>query len=571
MTEKTEKGKKAVTSGKDKQTQATSGSQQASGQGFVARFQKLYSDFDELRKEGAGIQAYDDICSQLINAKKELEDGKQEISGLQTEIKRLRGENESVVQVFEGRYKTWDTVKNQHEKNAEELDALRDSAKRDHKAAIDARQRSDQLQQEADKHKRQVKDLKKDKSDLQEEVELIDLQLKKKGSELKKKGVELNKCRETLQELRTNLGLQPLDVEATRERFERLANGLHDLVWNHFNRTIPNSGALIDVSGSALSWIPQVASESKVAQCIRCAFAEAVIAQQLSASIFQDVYLVDDTAKAHLKGLILALEEWLDAAHPLPATIIRCQIAKISDGSRKVKEVPGQAASAVRSILSPWLHEDQTQEELFTQGLEGLFADALKLWQRLQRTRQRAYAVTDPSSADWDPEEDAKPHYDGETLREGDGRSQQQTPQDTYGFPIGVLFPKIFMVNDNQDNNIESGDYSQPLFHGFALFSTQGAVLAARSEGAPRQTPQRSNTNAGKRRSLDYGRRGTGPAPMEMPQSRGPAVEAGGGERSYSRRTASQSSRARETMTESLLSMRSQRSGSGVGSGVGSG
>ncbi|KAK7426726.1 hypothetical protein QQZ08_006762 [Neonectria magnoliae] len=554
MTEKSDKGKRTAGGAKEKQLEGALSSRSASGQGLATRLQKLYSDFDELRKDGAGIQAYDDVCSQLAQAKKELQEQREEMSKLQSHVAELKRDKESVVRTFQDRFKTWDAEETRHTKDFEELQMLRTTTKKDQKAAKDAAQKSSQLQKELDDHKNRVNELLHDKSTLQDSLDMKSIHLRKKRD-------ELQKCRDTLEELRADLGLLPLDPKATRDHFGRLAGKLHDLVWSHFNRTIPNSGALLDVTSTALSRIPQVPSETKVAQCIRCALVEAVIAQELSVSIFQDVYLVDDATQARLSGLFQALE-WLDQTHPLPATIIRCQIAKISDGSRKVKEVPGQAAEAVRSVLGPWLRDDLAQEDLFIEALQDIFSEALQLWQSLQRTRQRAQAVVDLDPMIWDPKDDARRDYDGET-REEDNMSQQQTAIDAFVTgPIAVLFPKIYMGDDGQEYASESGEDNELLFHGFALFSTQGAAVAASKEGAVPRKLRRSSTNF-KRRSSEHGRRGGMGVKL---QTRGLFAESqgGGDEASYSQRAALHSGRARDRMTASSLSTRSQRSGSGV-------
>ncbi|KAK7414465.1 hypothetical protein QQX98_006651 [Neonectria punicea] len=512
MTEKSDKGKRTAGGAKEKQLEGALSSRSASGQGLATRLQKLYDDFDELRKDGAGIQAYDDVCSQLDQAKKELQDQKEEMSNLQSHVAELKRDKDSVVRTFQDRFKVWDADETQHTKDFEELQMLRTTTKKDQKAAKDAAQKSSQLQKELDDHKNRVNELLHDKSTLQDSLDMKSIHLRKKRDE-------------------------------GRPR-------------------TPSAGskgdALLDVTSTALSRILQVPSETGVAQCIRCALVEAVVAQELSVSIFQDVYLVDDATQARLSGLFQALE-WLDQTHPLHATIIRCQIAKISDGSRKVKEVPGQAAEAVRSVLGPWLRDDRSQEDLFMEALQDIFSEALQLWQRLQRTRQRAQAVVDLDPRIWDPKDDSRRDYDGE-MREEDNMSQQQMAMDAFATgPIAVLFPKIYMGDDGQEYASESGEDDEPLFHGFALFCTQGAAMAASKEGVVPRKLRRSSTNF-KRRSSEHGRRSRMGVKL---QTRGLFAESQG-EAPHSQRAASQSGRARDQMTASLLSTRSQRSGSGV-------
>lgn len=279
-------------------------------------------------------------------------------------------------------------------------------------------------------------------------------------------------------------------------------------------------------------------SESNAARCMRCAFAEAVVAQQLVTSIFRDQYLVDEDSQVHLSGLFQSLE-WLDKAHPPTATVIRCQLAKLSEDSVRMQALPAQAAESVREVLRPWLRGDVQRERELTESLRVVFYDALMLWKDLQRTSQRAEAFVELDGLIWDSAADSKPDYDAET-----SRGDEAHPSYAMIHPIAVLFPKIYVGTDTDEcdaSDAGEGDDEDVLYHGYALFHTQATVMAASKEwtqSQPYQRPVRRRASEHTRRASsvmihkDVGLRVNGIAPISPETSyskRMAASQAGGG------------------------------------------
>jgi hypothetical protein len=216
---------------------------------------------------------------------------------------------------------------------------------------------------------------------------------------------------------------------------------------------------------------------------MRCAIAEAVVADELATAIFRDFYAGKET-EAKLGGLRSALG-WPSKEHQDEAAIIRCQLAKVCGEPRKVHAVAAQAAHDVCTALRWWLND--TAQGPFAEGLRGIFVEAMGIWQHLQRTRQGAEAAMDRAFHNWMEQTDARPQY-GSIARSEPNAQQQPTsgPMD----PLAVLFPQIW-VGENL------------IFHGFALFPTQTAVVAAAQE----RTGPQSLRAVHRRRTSDMGGR----------------------------------------------------------------
>jgi hypothetical protein len=236
---------------------------------------------------------------------------------------------------------------------------------------------------------------------------------------------------------------------------------------------------------------------------MRCAFAEAAIARELSTHIFLDFYLFGQDS-SDLSGLVKALN-LLKEANPQEAGIIRCQLARACSKSEKANKVLTQAVRDVCDILNPWLVDHADRKEEFKTELRELFSYAMQLWQTIQRTRQGARAVMKiedptPTMKIWFQVEDSRPVYDELPLGD-EHRSQAPLEYHDYG-PLAILFPHIFVGKAGYDDK-------DLLCHGFALFHTQTAAVIARMERSHQQrttvNPRRRSSGAegrGQRRSI---------------------------------------------------------------------
>lgn len=195
---------------------------------------------------------------------------------------------------------------------------------------------------------------------------------------------------------------------------------------------------------------------------MRCAVVEAIIAEQLSASIFQDFY-ISASDKLNLRELTEVLSR-LDKGHPRKANIIRYQIATAFENPQTQNSIILCTVDNVDRLLRPWLTESTVRERL-KHDLAEFFRDALDLWKRLRRDTVHATAQANVTSDQWELD-DARQQYDTVKIDEHYGFPGAALASTS---PSAVLFPQIWIGN-------------HVLFHGHALFPSQSAVIAANLE-----------------------------------------------------------------------------------------
>lgn len=214
-----------------------------------------------------------------------------------------------------------------------------------------------------------------------------------------------------------------------------------------------------------------------MAQSVRCALSEAIIAQELSNSIFQDFYVshnVGSTEGTVFRNVLAKLMK----THTHQVTAIRCQMAKIFAESSRIDQTASQAVENVCAILNSWLHDDTTRSDCFKKDLTALFSELINLWIELQRCGQRLVVAGEVTEGRWLENEDRRREYD-----DSNGEEPQWTAPSASELvePIAVLFPQIFAGEDL-------------VFHGYALFSTQRIVTQAIRERHHTIHPQNSVT-----------------------------------------------------------------------------
>jgi len=187
------------------------------------------------------------------------------------------------------------------------------------------------------------------------------------------------------------------------------------------------------------------------------------MAHMLSERIFQEFYHLDEVAGAEGGALATAISR-LSKTNCLQATIIRCQLARACNTLESVATIPAHAAQGVWELVGNWFGDDKTLKDQFLGDLKDIYSDAMSLWQSLQLVRMRITVAADPPPEDWVQDEDKRDAY---------GKPQpnsEQPPPSMAIEPLAVLFPQI--LDDDQGW----------IFHGFALFHSQPAVLAALGE-----------------------------------------------------------------------------------------
>ena len=237
------------------------------------------------------------------------------------------------------------------------------------------------------------------------------------------------------------------------------------------------SPQVVDVISPASSRIPQVASNTEAAARMRCATAETLIAEQLSTHVFQDFY-ISASDEPNLGGLTELLSR-LDKKHARKASIARYQIATALEDQQKRDAMISRTVETVRRSLSSWTAEDAP--ERLRHDLTSFFREASELWQRLRQGAEHAMASASVTSDQWHLD-DARQQYDTVQV---DEKYRLRGPAWESTLPIAVLFPKIWIGNEI-------------LFHGYALFPSQSAVIAAIVEKS-----QKDMSNGGVKRRTE--------------------------------------------------------------------
>lgn len=168
---------------------------------------------------------------------------------------------------------------------------------------------------------------------------------------------------------------------------------------------------------------------------MRCALAEAIIAEQLSTYIFQDFY-VSASDEPNLRELTEALSR-LDDRNPRKASTARYQIAMAFEDLQRQNSIIIRAVENFKRSLSPWMPESTAQESL-RRDLTDFFKDGLDLWQRLRRASKHVTASVNVTSDQWDLE-DARQQYD--TVKVDENYKIQGAALES-SLPTAVLFPQ---------------------------------------------------------------------------------------------------------------------------------
>jgi hypothetical protein len=209
-----------------------------------------------------------------------------------------------------------------------------------------------------------------------------------------------------------------------------------------------------------------------------------VISQELSTSIFLDFHFPDAVKSSPELNSLAQILHWLSTVEPRRAGICRSQIAIICCQCGNIRQkIINQATQRVLTALNPWIFENREQ---LSNELAELFTEAVELWQPLQRADSHVMVKND---GDW-IDEDTWPEYNDVNLLPA---NHQNNPQISINQPLAILFPRIYAGNDM-------------ISHGYALYPTQAAVIAAKLEhgqASPSIGLRRRNTGASNREPLN--------------------------------------------------------------------
>lgn len=213
--------------------------------------------------------------------------------------------------------------------------------------------------------------------------------------------------------------------------------------------------------------IPLSTLTSRPAAQMRCAAAEAVIAEIMTSHIFVPFYLGGDLRAAASTLLPIFGDD------ERRRTVYRCQILRTTttdaeETARVQEEIVRKASNEVRQTLHPLVAP--FRQGSFYNAVPALFREALALWADVQRSRDLITADTP------DINEVQPPSKYDEYDQSGDARAR--SPKGSKGAKptiAAVLFPQVASREDL-------------IFNGMVLWSNQGAVTAAIHETAASAT-----------------------------------------------------------------------------------
>lgn len=195
---------------------------------------------------------------------------------------------------------------------------------------------------------------------------------------------------------------------------------------------------------------------------MRCAVADAVIAETLLAHVFVPFYVPNE-----IKTTASAMLDFFEGDERRQ-TVYRCQIlGSVSDseqGDQIREDIVRKASNEVRSTLHPLVVA--YKQAGFYNAVPSLFRQAVGLWADAQCSR-------DLITADVPDDEEAGQHKDYDP-----SSTDKPATNNTKPSALAVLFPQVVTR-------------SEVIFEGVVLKSDQGTVLEAREEMRANGTPKK--------------------------------------------------------------------------------
>ncbi|KAF9762833.1 hypothetical protein IL306_003301 [Fusarium sp. DS 682] len=274
---------------------------------------------------------------------------------------------------------------------------------------------------------------------------------------------ELKGCKEKLQQAQSDLGEGILrnfgseEVKKLRSDLQELSKKVHDFVNEYFNDHdgAHDSASEIQELHARFPKIPLSIRTTKASAKMRCAVADAVIAETLLSYIFVPFYVASD-----MRGTASNMLEFFKGDERRE-TVYRSQVLGSLSDSEQVEtiqeDIVRKASNEVRSTLHPLVVA--YKQTGFYNAVPALFRQAVALWADAQRSR-------DMITAEMPDEEDSRGAGRYEDYDVGNTRKTKGSPKPTV---LAVLFPQ-FVCRD------------VVIAEGVVLRSDQAAVVEALEE-----------------------------------------------------------------------------------------
>ncbi|SPJ91032.1 uncharacterized protein FTOL_13434 [Fusarium torulosum] len=420
----------------------------------------------EVSKDVGSIEDYEKSAEE----RKALE---QELEAKQGENKRLREFNDKVVREFsehkaqasaktemifaefEQKYKTYESNKTAVEAMEAEVKEAREKL-----AAAEAAQKS--RDGEVEKLRQRLSSSETHAKSHAAEIREMNAECELHRSRMEASVEELATCKIKLTHAQSDLGegilraYGPEELKKLRSDLQELSKKVHAFVNEYFNDAHDDSAIEIQELNARFPKIPLSTRTTKAAAKMRCAVADAVLAETLLSHVFVPFYVTHDmraTASTML-GFFKGDER--------RETVYRCQILGSLSDSEQVEaiqdDIVRKASNEVRSTLHPLVVA--YKQTGFYNAVPALFKQAVALWADAQRSR-------DMIIAELPDEEDSRGAGQYEDYDVGNARKT------TKGSPnpavLAVLFPQ-FVCRD------------EVITEGVVLRSDQAAVVEAVEE-----------------------------------------------------------------------------------------
>lgn len=422
----------------------------------------------EVSKDVGSIEDYEKSAEE----RKTLE---QELEAKQGENKRLREFNDKIVREFsdhkaqanaktetlfaefEQKYKTY-------ESNKAAVDAMEKEVKeaREKLATAEASQKS--RDGEVDKLKQKLASSETHAKNHAAEIREMNAECELHRSRMQASVEELATCKTKLTHAQSDLGegilrdYGPEELKKLRSDLQELSKKVHAFVNEYFNDHdgAQDSASEIQELNARFPKIPLSVRTTKAAAKMRCAVADAVLAETLLSHVFVPFY-VPNEVRATASTML-----GFFSGDQRRETVYRCQILGSLSDSEQIEgiqeDIVRKASNEVRSTLHPLVVA--YKQTGFYNAVPALFRQAVTLWADAQRSR-------DMIVAELPDEEDSRgagqyEDYDVGTPR----KATKGHPKPTV---LAVLFPQVVCRDE-------------VIAEGIVLRSDQGAVVEALEE-----------------------------------------------------------------------------------------
>jgi chromosome segregation ATPase len=209
MSDKVKRGAQPTTGGSD-------------GNKFSAKLLKIVSEFEQLRKDNDGLQAYAKLCENQTALKQDLEkmnkeiekkddelhllaeQKDEEIATLQKTISASQQYEDRLLQTYDTRFRNWDAESKRHSADSTQISKLKRELETSRKATEDANNQKEQLRISLDGQIQQ-------NSELEERASSLSNSYKRKELDLNDTQILLDKYQKRFQTAKHELGILQSD------------------------------------------------------------------------------------------------------------------------------------------------------------------------------------------------------------------------------------------------------------------------------------------------------------------------------------------------------------------------